>query len=805
MVAVAGQQVDAHTAAILWARTEGNPFFLREMVGLLVSEQRLDEPAAAPVPVPVRDVVLRRVNRLPRDAVAVLSVAAIAGRHFCVDVVADAAAVDVEAALEAIDAAAAAGLVVENEQRLGWFSFTHALVAEALYTATGRLRGIRMHRRIAVAAARAWAGDDERAAEIARHWSLAAELDQATTEQAAGYAAAAARVADARLAPEDAAARWRQALDAAELAGNRVDCYPLLLALATSLYRAGHLQEGLPVFVHAMEQALDRDEPTRLITAALGAMGESNWYPVSYGVVDEGLVNVLDRALARLADPTQRALALSCLAAARYYDDSPLRRAPQSDEALTLARGLADDLCLAHVLRLRAMALRTPDYPMQCLAAATELLGLPGLPPRVVAGARLLRADSLVILGRVPEAATEVELAAPLVAQLRSAPLQTQLGWARASLLLLAGRWSQADARICATFDLHAPTRRFTALATRVAHRWEMAFLTGTGGDLIDDLRAAIDTTGVTALHSILAMALGVRRGDTVALMLSNRPEFFWVDVAAMHLGATTFGIYNTFAQEQLEYVLRDAGAAVAITEQAFAPTLQRARQACPLLTHLVSVDGGQGMLSLEEVDAAGDPGFALSSIWPVADQNDVVTLIYTSGTTGPPKGVQLTHAGVIGNARALHEAIPAYRAGFSAVSYLPLAHASARVMEHYYGLLLGGTLTCCPDLKDLGTALVETRPTWLFGPPRMWEKLQASVTAAVTVEADDQRRQAIEGAIETGLRLVRAQQTGEQPSAALLADYERADALVLSACGRVWGWAALRPERSEPPRFPPR
>ncbi len=275
--------------------------------------------------------------------------------------------------------------------------------------------------------------------------------------------------------------------------------------------------------------------------------------------------------------------------------------------------------------------------------------------------------------------------------------------------------------------------------------------------------------------------ALGVRRGDTVALMLSNRPEFFWVDVAAMHLGATTFGIYNTFAQEQLEYVLRDAGAAVAITEQAFAPTLQRARQACPLLTNLVSVDGGQGMLSLEEVDAAGDPGFALSSIWPVADQNDVVTLIYTSGTTGPPKGVQLTHAGVIANARALHEAIPAYRAGFSAVSYLPLAHASARVMEHYYGLLLGGTLTCCPDLKDLGTALVETRPTWLFGPPRMWEKLQASVTAAVTVEADDQRRQAIEGAIETGLRLVRAQQTGEQPSAALLADYERADALVLS------------------------
>ncbi|MGH3591267.1 MAG: BTAD domain-containing putative transcriptional regulator, partial [Pseudonocardiaceae bacterium] len=600
VVAVAGQQVDAHTAAILWARTEGNPFFLREMVGLLVSEQRLDEPAAAPVPVPVRDVVLRRVNRLPRDAVAVLSVAAIAGRHFCVDVVADAAAVDVEAALEAIDAAAAAGLVVENEQRLGWFSFTHALVAEALYTATGRLRGIRMHRRIAMATARAWTGDDERAAEIARHWSLAAELDQATAEQAAGYAAAAARVADARLAPEDAAARWRQALDAAELAGNRVDCYPLLLGLATSLYRAGHLQEGLPVFVHAMEQALDRDEPTRLITAALGAMGESNWYPVSYGVVDEGLVNVLDRALARLTDPTQRALALSCLAAARYYDDSPLRRAAQSDEALTLARGLADDLCLAHVLRLRAMALRTPDYPMQCLAAATELLGLPGLPPRVVAGARLLRADSLVILGRVPEAATEVELAALLVAQLRSAPLQTQLGWARASLLLLAGRWSQADARICATFDLHAPTRRFTALATRVAHRWEMAFLTGTGGDLIDDLRAAIDTTGVTALRSILAMALveAGRAEDARGVLrrLAPRSKDYtwlytqcWALLAAARLGDTDLVIR-----------LRD-------------PLLPYRRLACAASVNVIS--GSVAYFTAEAALALGDPDAALADL----------------------------------------------------------------------------------------------------------------------------------------------------------------------------------------------
>ncbi len=121
---------------------------------------------------------------------------------------------------------------------------------------------------------------------------------------------------------------------------------------------------SLQAYVSNLRRVLEPHRPP-LITAALGAMGESNWYPVSYGVVDEGLVNVLGRALARLADPTQRALALSCLAAARYYDGIPQRRAAQSDEALTLARGLTDDLACARAAPA-AMALRTPDYPMQC-------------------------------------------------------------------------------------------------------------------------------------------------------------------------------------------------------------------------------------------------------------------------------------------------------------------------------------------------------------------------------------------------------------------------------------------------------
>ncbi len=105
--------------------------------------------------------------------------------------------------------------------------------------------------------------------------------------------------------------------------------------------------------------------------------------------------------------------------------------------------------------------------------------------------------------------------------------------------------------------------------------------------------------------------ARGVRRSDTVALMLTNRPQFHWVDVAAMEeLGSTTFGVDNVFSHKKVEHALRDANCA-------FVETLRRARRVCPRLTHVVWVNGGESMLSLDEVHAAEDLGFELASTWP--------------------------------------------------------------------------------------------------------------------------------------------------------------------------------------------
>jgi RNA polymerase sigma factor (sigma-70 family) len=146
------REVNHSTAERLWARTEGNPFFLRELIS---SDRGLEALSTAPVPGPVREVVLGRIAQLGPAAVEVLSVAAIAGQHFDIYAVAEAASIEIETALQVLEGAVAARLVVEDQLRLGWFRFTHVLIAETLYEATGRLRRARLQLQLEAGAARA--------------------------------------------------------------------------------------------------------------------------------------------------------------------------------------------------------------------------------------------------------------------------------------------------------------------------------------------------------------------------------------------------------------------------------------------------------------------------------------------------------------------------------------------------------------------------------------------------------------------------------------------------------------------------
>src|SRR6185437_14410712 len=175
----------------------------------------------------------------------------------------------------------------------------------------------------------------------------------------------------------------------------------------------------------------------------------------------------------------------------------------------------------------------------------------------------------------------------------------------------------------------------------------------------------------VDALAGGLAR-LGVARGECVALMLSNRPEFHIADLAAVSLGATPFSIYVTYPADEIEFLMTDSGARVAIVEQAFLPVMLEARQSLPGLEHVIVVDGqaSEGVLALDEVEGS-DPDFDGAAACAQVTGDDLATLIYTSGTTGHPKGVQLTHHAVMFTAQGVREVIE-FPVGAGVISWLP-------------------------------------------------------------------------------------------------------------------------------------
>ncbi len=283
---------------------------------------------------------------------------------------------------------------------------------------------------------------------------------------------------------------------------------------------------------------------------------------------------------------------------------------------------------------------------------------------------------------------------------------------------------------------------------------------------------------------------LGVRRGDTVSLMMSNRIEFYPLEVGAQHVGATSFSVYNTLPAEQLTYLFGNAGTKVLICEQQY---VERIRASGAELEHIICIDGApEGTLSLDDLYTAGAGDFDFEASWRAVQPDDVVTLIYTSGTTGDPKGVEMTHASLLFEAYALDKVLDVHF-GDRVTSFLPSAHIADRVMALYNQELHGTQITVVSDARAIAAALPDARPTIWAAVPRVWEKLKAAIEFAVTHEPDEAKRQALQWAMSVAGKRAAALVTGEDLPDDVAAEWAKADELVLSQLREKLGLDQLR------------
>ncbi|MEV5833305.1 fatty acid--CoA ligase FadD11 [Nocardia sp. NPDC052112] len=288
--------------------------------------------------------------------------------------------------------------------------------------------------------------------------------------------------------------------------------------------------------------------------------------------------------------------------------------------------------------------------------------------------------------------------------------------------------------------------------------------------------------------------ALGIGRGDTVALMMGNRVEFYPIDVGALHAGATSFSIYNTLPPEGIAHVLRNAGASVVVCEARY---LDRIRRSGAAPAHVVVLDGDpthslEGTVTLEQLQTLGTSDFDFEMSWKATEPDDVATLIYTSGTTGNPKGVETTHANLLFEAHALAQVLP-IEYGDRITSFMPSAHIADRLTALYLQVVFGTQVTVVAEPALIAAALPDCRPTIWGAVPRVWEKLKAAIELGVANEPAPVRAAALRWALDTARERMDLLRTGAPVPAELAAEFERADATVLSALRTKLGFGELK------------
>jgi long-chain acyl-CoA synthetase len=283
-------------------------------------------------------------------------------------------------------------------------------------------------------------------------------------------------------------------------------------------------------------------------------------------------------------------------------------------------------------------------------------------------------------------------------------------------------------------------------------------------------------------------MALGIERGDRVAILSNTRPEWTIADAAVMCAGAAVAPVYHTNSPEECEYVLAHSDSRLVFCEDPDQlAKVERIRTRCPELEHAVLLTGeAAGALTLADVCSAGeavDPG-ALDRRQSEIESGDMATLVYTSGTTGPPKACVLSHSNWLSTARLYEQVLDLERPPVVVFMFLPLAHSLARIIQ-MVTIDVGGTIAFWQrDPARLLDDIREARPTHLTSVPRVFEKIFTAATSGVA-EQPALKRAIFHWALATGRE---ARSETKNAGRLLRSRYAVADRLVLSKVRGLFG-----------------
>ena len=445
--------------------TEGNPFFVDELVRLLAAEGRLDDPATArgqlPLPDGVRKTIRRRLEPLPPESLDALRVAAVLGRDFHLGTLTEAAGRERGEVLEVLDRARELGVVTEAAGEVGRYQFSHGLVRETLYEELSTTRRAQLHAAVGEALERRYGAESEQhLAELAHHFLEAARLDPA---RGVDYALRAGDRTSSLSSWPEAAELYERALAALELVEpDDALRWRALQALGQAQVRAGDVEDARSTLMRAANVARRLGDPLRLGRTAVAC----EIWSLSAGDVDEQLVALLEEAIASLeaagaaedpaaVDAGVLARLRGLLATALYWSPAVERRRRLADEAVALARARlaatgeerGGQETLAYVLNAALLATWDPDSAERDRAVADELLGLCGQTRNLELElqARIWRINSLLEVDDLPGADADLQRVARAAAELRQPRALVYLPLEQARRALMEGRYQDAE------------------------------------------------------------------------------------------------------------------------------------------------------------------------------------------------------------------------------------------------------------------------------------------------------------------------------------------------------------------------